>query len=133
MLEYFISMPFCPSIVQKSSFAASWFWFLLNLLFLNYFTGFLSLTSLKISYSISFSSIWVTLRMSALSCAIFFSSLQSVIHTAILSNYGLRFKTIPATIPSVNCSPIMARRRSSQYLEQWLFGILRVNLAPSWS
>ena len=39
--------------------------------------------------------------------------------------------TKPATMPSGICSPIIAKRRSSQYLEEWLFGILRVYLAPS--
>ena len=90
------------------------------LLFLNCFFGF-ALSSLNTSYSTSFSSIYVILRISFLSYSMPVSLLQSVIHTAILSNYGFKFMTRPATKFSGNCSPIIAKSKSSQYLEVCCF------------
>ena len=102
------------------------------LLFLNYFTG-LALNTLKTSYSISLTSIYVTCKIICFNYAIAFSLLQSVIQTAILSNYGFKFITSPATKFSGICSPIMARSKSSQYFEVWDLGIFNWNLAPSFN
>ena len=111
------------SFLFKVSYCLFWllnFFLLLKFFFLSWS---LCLISLKISKSMSDSyTTWRTLIVSSLVYSTAWSWVESLSQISILSNWGLSLRTIPTIKFSlVNCSPSIARSKSSQNLDDWFF------------